>query len=58
MAEPRQLGDPHLLPASMRGSTRSKAVAWENMPQAGMPRTGRPCQRASHSRLPGWAGTP
>ena len=43
-------------PASMRGSTRSNVVAWENIPQAGMPSTGRPRQRATQSRLPGWAG--
>src|SRR5262249_57678882 len=33
-------------PVSRRGSTRSKAVACENMPQAGKPRTRRPGQRA------------
>ena len=37
---------------------RSKVVAWENMPQVGMPSTGRFMASPRKSRLPGWAGTP
>ena len=45
-------------PARRRGSSKSKRVAWENMPHPGMPRTGIEPTRATHRRLPGCAGTP
>src|SRR6185436_5524169 len=45
-------------PARRRGSTRSKVVAWENIPQVGMPSTGRSPIQARKRRLPGCAGTP